>query len=74
MVQTKMSQLLGWMQEQDLQPEIVSFCDPSVSWLDYSLIIPTPGLVYLDFYHPVLQVRRLIVASPCHPGPKLDFL
>ena len=57
-MQTKMSQLLEWMQEQGLQPEIVSFCDPSVSWLDYTLIIPTPGLVYLDFYQPVMQVRR----------------
>jgi len=74
--ETKMSQLLGWMQEQDLQPEIVSFCDPSVSWLDYSLIIPTPGLVYLDFYQPVMQWIEMLerLGAPLHnPGHILKW-
>ena len=58
-MQAKMSQLLGWMQDEGLQPEIVSFSDPSVSWLDYSLILLTPFLTYLDFYQPVMKVRRM---------------
>ena len=59
LMQAKMSQLLGWMQEEGLQPEIVSFSDPTVSWMDYSLIIPTCFLVYLDFYQPVMEVKRM---------------
>ena len=59
----KIRQLMGWMEEQGLQPEIVSFCDPTVTWLDFSLIIPTVGLVYLDFYKPVLQVDLTVLVN-----------
>ena len=54
----RMGELMGWLEEEGLQPEVVAYTDPTVDWKSYSLVLPTPALEYASQYEVFMEVRR----------------